>query len=197
MRVAIYINVSKSAGPQVPLEQLRQMRAMIEQEGWKPVRVYQDAILSKCEDRPALQRMVRDAERRQFDFLLFWALNRLSSGGALSTVPIFEKLFEAGVGFRCFTHPSIDSHKISMTGLKTILTRITKAKHAELSERTKAGLAMSKEIWGVTPGRPKTKFDTEKAKRLREKGRSYAKIAEACNVAKAIVYRFFREEASR
>lgn len=53
--------------------------------------------------------MFEDASRRQFDLLLFWALDRLSREGVLETLQYLNRLTAHGVAWRSFTDQFFDS----------------------------------------------------------------------------------------
>jgi site-specific DNA recombinase len=82
MRVALYIRVSDE-------EQVKEGYSIESQtavcsrwaadKGHDVVETYVDeGVSSKTLKRPAMQRMIRDIERRKFDLLIFWRLNRLT-----------------------------------------------------------------------------------------------------------------------
>lgn len=80
----------------------------------------------------------------------------------------------------------------------------SRQKRARISAGTKAGLERQRLAkkpgphGRLGPGRPAANFDRDKARALKAKRTSYAKIAKACKVSKATIARFFKkEEASR
>src|SRR6516162_11575464 len=77
-RVAIYVRVSTDR--QSIENQLRQLRQIAERRGWKVVHEYHDAGISGAksrEARPGLDEMLKDAQRRRFDVVMAWAIDRL------------------------------------------------------------------------------------------------------------------------
>jgi DNA invertase Pin-like site-specific DNA recombinase len=52
---------------------------------------------------------VAAASRRQFDAVLFWALDRFSREGVFETLQHLQRLTSYGVGFRSFTEQYFDS----------------------------------------------------------------------------------------
>lgn len=53
--------------------------------------------------------MMSDAAQRKFDVVVFWALDRFSREGVYETRIYLKRLDEAGVRFRSFTKPYLDS----------------------------------------------------------------------------------------
>ena len=77
-RVAIYIRVSTDK--QTIENQLRELRRVAEHRGWRVVQEYRDAGISGAkgrEARPGLDEMLKDAQRRRFDVVMAWAIDRL------------------------------------------------------------------------------------------------------------------------
>ena len=99
MRSAIYIRVSSeeqidnwSLGAQ-----LERCQAFADSNNWDMVKVYEDAGFSaKSDQRPALQRLLRDAEAGKFDALIIYKLDRLSRRQGHMAL-IVERLVAAGV----------------------------------------------------------------------------------------------------
>ena len=78
MRAAIYARVSTDA--QSVENQIRELRRIAERRGWKVVEVYTDAGISGAKgraQRPGLDRMLKDAGRRNFDVVMAWAIDRV------------------------------------------------------------------------------------------------------------------------
>lgn len=199
MRVGVYIRVSKEDGSQAPENQLQQMQGMIAGEQWQVYKVYRDCMSGKSDNRPAFQAMLADAEKRRFDVLLFWSLDRLSRQGALSTLLLLDRLSNMGIGFRSYTEQYLDSCHIFKDAVISILATIAKQERIRISERTKAGLERQKATKSpgpkgyLGPGRPVASFDGEKVRELHARGESLGAIARECGVAKTTVYRFLQE----
>ena len=202
MRVGIYIRVSKGDGSQVPENQLQQMQGFITSQSWKVFRVYRDTVSAKSDDRPAFQQMLKDAENRRFDILLFWSLDRLSRQGALATLLLLDRLSQWGIGFRSYTEQYLDSCNVFKDAVVSILATIAKQERIRLSERTRAGLERQKQTGRpgphgrVGPGRPPVAIDLLQARALYARVHSYANVAKAFGVSKATVFRLLQDKAS-
>lgn len=77
-RAAIYVRVSTDK--QTIENQLRELRLIAERRGWQIVEEYHDAGVSGAKgrkDRPGLDKLLQDAQRRRFDVVMAWAIDRL------------------------------------------------------------------------------------------------------------------------
>jgi DNA invertase Pin-like site-specific DNA recombinase len=77
-RAAIYVRVSTDK--QTVENQLRELGQIAERRGWKVIHEYHDAGISGSkgrEARPGLDEMLNDAQRRRFDVVMAWAIDRL------------------------------------------------------------------------------------------------------------------------
>ncbi len=75
---AIYVRVSTDR--QTVENQLRELRQIAARRGWEVVQEYHDTGISSAKGREAragLDEMLRDAQRRRFDVVMAWAIDRL------------------------------------------------------------------------------------------------------------------------
>ena len=86
MKTAIYARVSTKDGRQDAENQLKQLRTFAATQGWEIVHEYVDKASGKRGDRDHFQKMFTAASKREFDFLLFWSLDRLSREGTVKTL---------------------------------------------------------------------------------------------------------------
>src|SRR4030095_5191253 len=140
MRAALYARVSTKDKGQETENQLRQLREVAAAQGWTVPAEYIDSKSAKNGDREEFRRLFADASRRQFDVVLFWALDRFSREGVRETLNYLERLTAAGVGWRSFTEQYLDSCGIFKDAVLAILAVIAKQERIRLSERTIAGL---------------------------------------------------------
>jgi DNA invertase Pin-like site-specific DNA recombinase len=66
------------------------------ESGWK-----------STERRREFARLFEDAHRRQFDIVLFWALDRFSREGMVQTILHLQRLDSYGVAFHSYTEPHL------------------------------------------------------------------------------------------
>ncbi len=76
MRVALYARVSTLNG-QNPEMQLTELREYSSRRGWQITEEYVDeGVSGSKESRPALNRMMADAQQRKLDAILVWKIDR-------------------------------------------------------------------------------------------------------------------------
>jgi DNA invertase Pin-like site-specific DNA recombinase len=83
-RAAIYARVSTRIGDQDPEVQLLALRQLAQRAGWQVLEEYVDHGVSGAkgrDQRPAFERLLKDATRRKFDIIMAWSVNRLGTGG--------------------------------------------------------------------------------------------------------------------
>lgn len=77
-RIAIYARVSTDK--QTTTNQIKELRAVAERHGWEVVDEYVDHGISGTngrEKRPAFDKMLKAAMRREFDLIAAWSVDRL------------------------------------------------------------------------------------------------------------------------
>ena len=185
-KCVIYSRVS-TADQQVE-NQVSQLKAYAAKQDWEVV----DAIEDVCsggkdvKERPGLEKVFELARKRQFDVLLFWALDRFSREGSRKTIGYLAVLDEYRVDWHSYSEPYISSLGIFKDAIIAILSALAKQEKVRISERTKAGLERTKRVNGTRLGRPRTaqaRFD--EAKRLRAEGLSYGEIGKRMDISRA------------
>jgi DNA invertase Pin-like site-specific DNA recombinase len=84
-RVALYARVSKDKSGQDTEYQLAQLRQFCAANNWPIVAEFVDRVTGKHSDREQFQAVFTAASRREFDYLVTWALDRLSREGVAKT----------------------------------------------------------------------------------------------------------------
>jgi DNA invertase Pin-like site-specific DNA recombinase len=187
-RVAIYSRVSTKDKGQDVENQLRQLREFCQRQGYEIVREYVDHTSGKRSDRDAFTEMFAAASRREFDTVLFWALDRFSREGVFDTLQHLQRLTLYGVGYRSFTEQYLDSCGMFRDAVVGILAAVAKQERVRLSERTVAGLERAR-AQGRVGGRPKIICDRNKVLALRHAGKSLGQIASELRLSKTSVSR--------
>lgn len=184
MRTAIYIRVSTDK--QETENQLNQLRAESTKLGWDVVSEFADISTGGNSDREQFQAMFEAAERREFDVLLFWSLDRLSREGTRVTLNHLDRLEKAGVGFRSLTEGYLDSTGIMKNVVLALLSTMAEQEKKRISERTKAGLAIARQR-GRRLGRQVVTVDINRANELRSSGLSTRAIGKLLGVSHATI----------
>jgi DNA invertase Pin-like site-specific DNA recombinase len=192
-KIAIYSRVSTKDRGQDAENQLRQLRDFCSRQvGWTIVHEYTDRVSGKSGDREAFQEMFSAASRREFDVILFWALDRFSREGVYATLQHLQRLTLYGVGYRSFTEQYLDSCGLFKDAVISILATIAKQERLRLSERTIAGLERAK-AKGRIAGRPRVICDRDKVKALHHSGQSLGAIAAGLGLTKTTVHRIVNQ----
>jgi DNA invertase Pin-like site-specific DNA recombinase len=187
-RAALYLRVSTDG--QTTENQRRELVEVASRAGWKVVEVYEDAGISGAKgrgDRPAFDRLHKDAVRRQFDVVMAWSVDRL--GRSLSDLLRFlEELRGLGVGL--YLHKqALDTTTPAGKAMFQMLGVFAEFERAIIQERVRAGLARAKSQ-GKRLGRPPV-VDARKRKAVlaaRKQGLSVRKIAKKVGLSVGSVH---------
>lgn len=105
-------------------------------------------------ERSDFNRMFKDAERRRFNLLRFWALDRFSREGIRKTLGYLQQLDHLGVRFKSHTEPYLNTDNELIAHIVLGVTSYYAQLEAQrISDRTKAGLARARAA-GKVIGRP-------------------------------------------
>jgi DNA invertase Pin-like site-specific DNA recombinase len=189
MKAAIYARVSKPNGEQTPDNQVDELTAWAMRFGYelRPEHVYIDRQTGSTDDRPELQRALRDAHRREWDVLLVAALDRVSRGGVASLAGILERLRVSGVAIKSLRESWLDStNPLTSELLVAVFGWIAKCERAQLIERTRAGIERARNRGtksGKAIGRPAIDLDAERAGLALKRAGSLRKAAAMLGVS--------------
>lgn len=188
MKAALYARVSTKDKGQDTENQLIQLREYCAKEKWIIVQEYVDHVTGKHGERPEFKRLFADADRKKFDVVLFWALDRLTREGTLKTLVYLEHLDDFGIHFRSLTEPWLDSLGPFRDVVLALLATLAKQERERLAERINAGLARAR-LEGRIGGRPKVKIDEDEIRQLRASGMSLRKIGDRFEVSYMTIVR--------
>ena len=193
-RAAIYVRVSTDK--QTVENQLRGLYQIAKRRGWTVVEVYQDAGISGAKgrkDRPGLDSMLEDAQRRRFDVVMAWAIDRLGRSliDLLGTIQTLEA---------CSVDLYLDQQSIdTTTPAGRLMFQVTGAfaefERSMIRQRVNAGLKRAVAA-GKQLGRPR--IDPALEKRIQSQlrgGKGTLKVAAECGVGSGTVQRIAREMA--
>jgi DNA invertase Pin-like site-specific DNA recombinase len=191
-RAAIYVRVSTDR--QTIENQLRELRQIAERRGWEVVHEYHDAGISgskRREARPGLEEMLNDAQRRRFDVVMAWAIDRLGRS-LIDLLGTIQTLEACGVDLY-FDQQSIDTTTPAGRLMFQITGAFAEFERSMIRHRVRAGLKRAVAS-GKRLGRPKIEAAMEKRiqAELRTKKGMLA-IAKALKVGTGTVQRIKRE----
>lgn len=165
MRIALYTRVSKDDETQDPQNQVVPLREFAKALNGEIVREYMDYASGGKSDRKQFKEMLGAAEKREFDLLLVWALDRFSREGIVKTLKYLERLKLCGVAMKSLQESWLDTRDDGLGELMlAILSWVAKQERKRISERTKAGLQKALRN-GSKLGRPKGAKDKGRRKR--------------------------------
>ena len=196
-RAAIYVRVSTDR--QTVENQLRELRQIAERRGWEVVKEYDDAGISGSKgrnDRPGLDEMLKDAQRRRFDVVMAWAIDRLGRS-LIDLLGTIQQLEACGVDLY-LDQQAIDTTTPTGRLMFQITGAFAEFERSMIRQRIRAGLRRAVEA-GKQLGRPK--IDPALEKRIQSQlraGKGMLAIARECKVGAGTVQRIEREmEAAR
>jgi DNA invertase Pin-like site-specific DNA recombinase len=191
-RAAIYVRVSTDK--QTVENQVRELRQVAERRGWEVVAQYNDAGISGSkgrDHRPGLDQILNDAQRRRFDVIMAWAIDRLGRSliDLLGTIQTLET---------CGVDLYLDQQALDTTTPAGRLTFQVTGAFAEfersmIRQRINAGLKRAVEA-GKTLGRPRISEKLER--RIQDQlraGNGIIKVAREVGVGTGTVQRIARE----
>jgi DNA invertase Pin-like site-specific DNA recombinase len=160
MKIAIYARVSKSDESQDPQNQLAPLRDYAKAIGGDIISEYVDLASGKSTDRENFLMVLSDADKRKFDLLLIWALDRFSREGISNTLGYLERLKRNGIAIKSLKESWLDTQDVGLGQLLlAIFSWVAQQERLRIVERTKAGLERARRE-GKRLGRPAGKSDS-------------------------------------
>lgn len=189
MRVAIYSRVSKDTSDNE--NQLLLLRDYCQKMNYKIVKEYVDIVSGGALVRPEFNNMMKDASKRKFDLLLFFALDRLTREGARKTIQYLQMLDDYGVSYRSYTEQYIDSSGIFKDVIISLLATLGMQEKIRISERVKIGLEKSRRLYNKVGGRPKIQGSiVEKIREMKSKGKNISTISKELKISRGSIYNY-------
>jgi len=190
-RAAIYVRVSTDK--QTVENQLRELKQIAERRGWQVVEEYHDAGISGAkgrEQRPGLDRMLKDASRRRFDVVMAWAIDRLGRS-LIDLLGTIQGLEASGVDL-FLEQQAIDTTTAAGKLMFQVTGAFAEFERSMIRQRVKAGLRRAVEQ-GKQLGRPKIAPAVEKRILSHlQKGTGILKVARLVGVGTGTVQRLAR-----
>jgi DNA invertase Pin-like site-specific DNA recombinase len=185
--IALYARVSLANGHQDPEMQLRELREYAALRDWKIAAEYIDhGVSGSKESRPALNRLMAEAQQRKFDAVLVWKIDRF--GRSLKhLVNALADLAAVGVAFISL-RDNLDLTTPSGRLMFQIIGAMAEFERALIQERVRAGLRNAR-AKGKQLGRPRRIVNVDKIAALRAEGESWRAISGKLGVGIATLYR--------
>jgi DNA invertase Pin-like site-specific DNA recombinase len=191
-RVGIYLRVS--TGGQTTENQRNELEAVATRSGWKIVGFYEDAGVSGAkgrDQRPGLDRLLKDATARKVDMIASWSVDRL--GRSLQDLVGFLTDLQA-LGCDLYLHQqALDTSTPSGRAMFQMCGVFAEFERGMIRERVNAGLARAR-LKGKKLGRRRVKPSVEaQIRELRAKGDGILKIGRTLGVGTSVVQRVLLE----
>jgi DNA invertase Pin-like site-specific DNA recombinase len=184
-RAAIYCRCSTF--DQNPEMQLDELRDFARRRGFHVSAEYVDQGVSGArERRPQLDLLMRDSQRRKFDVLLVWKLDRFARSlkHLVNALAEFEALGVAFVSLR----DNLDLTTPAGRLMFQVIGAMSEFERALITERVRAGIANAQKR-GVRFGRPKVYVSRDRVTALRSEGLSWRMIAKKMKLGVGTIYR--------
>lgn len=188
-RAALYLRVSTL--DQHPETQLYDLRGLAQQRGFEIVHEYTDHGFSGARvRRPALDEMLIDARRGQFDVVVVWACDRLARS-VRHFLEVLDELSHLNVEFVSFRE-QLDTGGPLGRAVITIISVVAELERSLIIERVRAGMRRAK-LEGRHIGRKPLNIDRDAVLHERAHGRSLTEIAKTFHTSRATVSRLLKQ----
>jgi DNA invertase Pin-like site-specific DNA recombinase len=188
---AVYARVSTNG--QTTDNQVRELKKVAKRHGWKIAAEYIDQGVSGSkgrDKRPALDKLLKAANRRDFSIIMAWSVDRL--GRSLQhLVGFLDEIHAKGVDL--YLHQqNIDTSTPSGKAMFQMAGVFAEFERSMIQERVRAGLERAREQ-GRVLGRPKVSTRTESLiRQKRKQGMGILKIAREVGVGTSVVQRVLK-----
>jgi DNA invertase Pin-like site-specific DNA recombinase len=192
-RAALYTRVSTV--DQNPETQGIELRQFARERGYEIVREYVDHGVSGTKvRRPALDQLLKDANRHKFDAVLVWSCDRLARS-TKHFLQVLDDLNELGIQFLS-QREAIDTSGPLGRAVIVIISAIAELERSLIVERVRAGMRRAK-LEGRRIGR--TPLDVDHAGLVKDRlsGISLTAVASKYGLSRASVVRFVREAQAK
>lgn len=198
-RVAIYARVSTDS--QTTDNQMIELRAVAERMGWVVVEEFIDQAISGAkgrDQRPAFDKLLKGATRREFDVVAAWSVDRL--GRSLQHLVSFLSEIHAS-GVDLYLHQQgINTATPAGKALFQMCGVFAEFERSMIVERVKSGIARSKVSGtksGKAHGRPRAIINPEpQVLAMRANGTGMLKIATELGIGVGTVQRIVKANVS-
>jgi len=191
-RAAIYVRVSTDK--QTVENQVAALRQIAERRGWEVVEQYSDAGISGAkgrDGRPGLDQMLKDAQRRKFDVIMAWAIDRVGRS-LIDLLGTIQTLEASGVDLY-LDQQSIDTTTPAGKLMFQVCGAFAEFERSMIRQRIHAGLKRAV-AQGAQLGRPR--IDAAMEKRIQAQlrlGKGILKVARELGVGSGTVQRVRQE----
>ena len=184
MKVALYVRVSTTE--QNPELQLTELREYCQRRGLEVAEEYQDKMSGAKDSRPALNRLMKDAGRRNFDAVVVWRFDRFARSVS-HLLRALEQFNALGIQFISLTE-TVDTSTPMGKMVFTVLGSVAELERNLIRERVIAGMKVAQRK-GKHCGRPRREVDADKVRRMRKDGATWDEVAAKLGVPRSVCQR--------
>ena len=162
-KAVIYARVSTNE--QDTRNQVDSLSKWADSKGIVVLRIYEESESAwKQGHQVEFARLLGDAAQYRFDYVLVWALDRVSREGPLAVLKIIDRLKKNGVKLLSYQEPWTEAPGEFGDILYALVAWVARFESQRRSERTRAGQDRARKE-GQHMGRPSGKQDTIKRRR--------------------------------
>lgn len=195
MKAAVYARVSTNNHHQDPEVQLKDIRAFCQYKGWEIAETYVDRGVSGTKaSRPALNKMMADAQEKKFDVVVVWKFDRFARS-AQHMLKALETFNSHGIAFASITE-NIDTSTPTGKAVFTILAAVAEMERSITVERIHAGLRNARSK-GHMPGVKRQQIDLAAVRDRIAAGESVRGIAKTLKISTALLALRLKESAPK
>ena len=189
MKVVLYLRVSDKS--QNPENQRNELMEVARRNGWTVINEYCDHGISGAkgrDKRPAFDEMIKSGLRKEYDLVMFWAVDR-ASRNLTDLVQMMDDFSAKNVGMY-FHQQSIDSTTPSGRAMLQMAGVFAQFERSMLKERILAAHNRAR-AEGKTIGRPSMLNDgiVASVKFMREQGLGIKRISKELGIGVGTVYK--------
>lgn len=185
-RAALYSRVSTRTHGQNPQVQIDELRSYASHRGWSICEYIDHGVSGTLESRTALNQLMNDARRRQFDVVLVWKLDRFARS-LKHLVTALAELEALGVAFVSVSD-NLDLTTPAGRLMFHIVGAMAEFERELCRERILAGQRHAR-AKGKHLGRPRTEVDVERVEQMRRARMSWRQIARKLDVPLGTLHR--------
>ena len=180
-----------------PQNQINELKQVANRFGWTIIKEYTDKGISGAkgrDGRPEFDAMLKSAMKKEFDLVMFWAVDR-ASRNLPHLVQMMDDLHSKNVGMY-FHQQAIDTTTPSGLAMIQMAGVFASFERSMLRERVLASHERAK-AEGKTIGRPTQITDAlvTSINYMREQGKGIKKIAKELNVGVGTIYKVMEQTA--
>ena len=192
MKVAIYTRVSTS--DQTTQNQLMDLEEVIERNNWEVVEFYDEIISGTkgVDERFELARMLKDAQRKKFEKLIIWSVDRLGRN-LKNIIGVLSTLHESGIEVFSYKQ-GIDTSTTMGRSFMAITGIFAEIENDLRKERQSIGIKRAIAQGAKFGRKPKVNDRIrDEVVTLRSEGMSYRNIGKELGLTATTVQRAYRQ----